>query len=143
MKLSLLELRAQPVAHEEHSTRRLNQNSPKRRVDSQRRRLDRWHVSDTGPIVGGDDVLSRYRRHQGDITSQVADTLEDALVVQRRIAASFDEASRRWRPGDRRAAPCYVLAAAGAGGFRRTFSVALRLVRVEIGRRQVRVTVPR
>jgi glycosyltransferase involved in cell wall biosynthesis len=112
-----------------------------------------------GLIVGIDDVLARYRRHQGNVTSQVSDTLEDALVVLavadarypqlhrlirlRRVAAIFGEASRRWRAGDRRAALSYVGAGAGSGGLRRSFTVALRLVKVEVGRRRLGVTVPR
>jgi len=112
-----------------------------------------------GPIVGLDDVLARYRRHRHNATSQVSDTLEDALVVlaladarypdlhrlirTRRVAAIFGEVSRRWRAGDRRAALSYVAAAAGSGGLRRSLSVALRLLRVEIGRRRLGVTVPR
>ena len=112
-----------------------------------------------GRIVGIDDVLARYRRHQSNATSQVSDTLEDALVVLavadarypqlhrlirlRRVAAIFGEASRRWRAGDRRAALSYVGAAAGSGGLRRSFTVALRLLKVEVGRRRLGVTVPR
>ena len=68
-----------------------------------------------GPIVGLDEVLARYRRHERNATSQVSDTLEDALVVlaiaearypelrrlirRRRVAAIFGESSRRWRAG--------------------------------------------
>jgi glycosyltransferase involved in cell wall biosynthesis len=112
-----------------------------------------------GAIVGLDDVLARYRRHQSNATSQVSDTLEDALVVLavadarypelhrlirlRRVAAIFGEASRRWRAGERRAALSYVAAATGSGGLLRAFSVALRLVRVEAGRRRLGVNVPR
>ena len=112
-----------------------------------------------GPIVGIDEVLARYRRHRRNATSQVSDTLEDALVVLavadarypqlhrlirlRRVAAIFGEASRRWRAGDRRAALSYVGAAAGSGGLRRSFTVALRLLKVEVGRRRLGVTVPR
>ena len=112
-----------------------------------------------GRIVGIDDVLARYRRHQSNATSQVSDALEDALVVLavadarypqlhrlirlRRVAAIFGEASRRWRAGDRRAALSYVRAAAGSGGLLRSFTVALRLVKVEVGRRRLGVTVPR
>jgi glycosyltransferase involved in cell wall biosynthesis len=112
-----------------------------------------------GPVVGLDDMLARYRRHEGNVTSQVSDTLEDALVVLavadarypelhrlirlRRVAAIFGEASRRWRAGERRAALRYIAAAAGSGGLRRAFTVALRLVRVEVGRRRLGVTVPR
>ena len=112
-----------------------------------------------GPIVGLDDVLARYRRHQRNATSQTSDTLEDALVVlaladarypelhrmirQRRAAAVFGEASRTWRTGDRRAAFRYVVAAAGTGGLLRSFRVAVSLVRVELGRRRLGVTVPR
>src|SRR5918995_3396322 len=106
-----------------------------------------------GQVVGLDDVLARYRRHQSNATSQVSDVLEDALVVLaiadarypelhrlirlRRVAAIFGEASRRWRAGDRRAALRYVAAATGSGGLWRSFSVALRLVRVEVGRRRL------
>jgi hypothetical protein len=112
-----------------------------------------------GPIVGLDDVLARYRRHQRNATSETVDTLEDALVVLavadarypelhrlirlRRVAAVYGEASRRWRAGERRAALRYVAAAAGSGGVRRALSVALRLVRVELGRRRLGITVPR
>lgn len=112
-----------------------------------------------GRVVGLDDTLARYRRHQGNATSQVSDTLEDALVVLavadarypelhrlirvRRVAAIFGEASRRWRAGDRRVALRYIAAAVGSGGLRRSFTVGLRLVRVEVGRRRLGVTVPR
>lgn len=105
------------------------------------------------------DVLARYRRHQGNVTSQVSDALEDALVVlaladaryphlhrlirRRRVAAIFGEASRRWRVGDRRTALRYVRAAAGNGGLRQSFAVGLSLVKVEVGRRRRGVTVPR
>jgi glycosyltransferase involved in cell wall biosynthesis len=112
-----------------------------------------------GPIIGLDDVLARYRRHQRNVTSQTSDALEDALVVLaladarypdlhrlirvRRIASIFGEASRRWQAGERRAALRYVAAAAGSGGLLRSFRVGLRLVRVELGRRRLGVTVPR
>jgi glycosyltransferase involved in cell wall biosynthesis len=112
-----------------------------------------------GRIVGLDDVLARYRRHQRNVTSQTSDALEDALVVLaladarypdlhrlirlRRIGAIFGEASRRWQAGDRRAAFRYVVAAAGSGGLLRSFAVGVRLVRVELGRRRLGVTVPR
>jgi glycosyltransferase involved in cell wall biosynthesis len=112
-----------------------------------------------GRIVGLDDVLARYRRHRRNATSQTSDALEDAMVVlaladarypalhrlirARRIAAIFGEASRRWQAGDRRAALRYVAAAAGSGGLLRSFRVGLRLVRVELGRRRLGVTVPR
>ena len=112
-----------------------------------------------GRIVGLDDVLARYRRHQRNVTSQTSDALEDALVVlalaesrypdlhrlirARRIASIFGEASRRWQAGDRRTALRYVAAAAGSGGLLRSFRVGLRLVRVELGRRRLGVTVPR
>jgi glycosyltransferase involved in cell wall biosynthesis len=112
-----------------------------------------------GLIIGMDDVLARYRRHQSNVTSQVSDALEDALVVlavadarypqlhrlirRRRVAAIFGEASRRWRAGDRRTALSYVRAAAANGGLRRSFTVALSLVKVEVGRRRHGVTVPR
>jgi glycosyltransferase involved in cell wall biosynthesis len=112
-----------------------------------------------GTIVGLDDVLARYRRHQRNVTSQVSDTLEDALVVLavadaryprlhrlirlRRVAAIFGEASRRWRAGDRRAAVSYLASGVGDGGIVRAVRVALRLVQVEAGRRRHRVSVPR
>jgi glycosyltransferase involved in cell wall biosynthesis len=112
-----------------------------------------------GPIVGLDDVLARYRRHQRNATSQTSDALEDALVVLavadarypdlhrlirlRRVAAIFGEASRRWRAGDRRAALSYVAAAAAGGGVLRSFGVGVRLVKVELGRRRLGITVPR
>ena len=112
-----------------------------------------------GQIVGLDDVLARYRRHQRNVTSETSDALEDALVVLaladarypdlhrlirvRRIASIFGEASRRWRAGDRRTALRYVAAAAGSGGLLRSLRVGLRLVRVELGRRRLGVTVPR
>ena len=112
-----------------------------------------------GSIVGLDDVLARYRRHQRNVTSQTSDALEDALVVLaladarypdlhrlirvRRIASIFGEASRRWQARDRRAALRYVAAAAGSGGLLRSLRVGLRLVRVELGRRRLGVTVPR
>jgi glycosyltransferase involved in cell wall biosynthesis len=112
-----------------------------------------------GRIVGLDDVLARYRRHERNVTSQTADALEEALVVLtiaearypelhrqirlRRVASIFGEASRRWRSGDRRAALRYVAAAVGTGGVLRSFAVAVRLLRVEAGRRRLGVTVPR
>jgi glycosyltransferase involved in cell wall biosynthesis len=112
-----------------------------------------------GQIVGLDDVLARYRRHQRNVTSQTSDALEDALVVLaladarypdlhrlirlRRVASIFGEASRRWQAGDRRAALRYVAAAAGSGGLIRSLRVGLSLVRVELGRRRLGVTVPR
>jgi glycosyltransferase involved in cell wall biosynthesis len=112
-----------------------------------------------GAIVGLDEVLARYRRHQRNATSQTSDALEDALVVLavadarypelhrlirlRRVAAILGEASRRWRAGDRRAALRYLAAAAGSGGLLRSFGVAARLVRVEVGRRRLGVSVPR
>src|SRR5918995_5503317 len=110
-----------------------------------------------GSIVGLDDVLARYRRHQSNATSQVSDVLEDALVVLaiadaryprlrrpirvRRAAAIFGEASRRWRGGDRGAALRFMAAAAGSGGLWRSIGVALRLVKIEVGRRRLGVTV--
>ncbi len=112
-----------------------------------------------GRIAGIDDVLARYRRHERNATSQTADTLEDALVVLavadarypelhrlirlRRVAAIFGEASRRLRSGQRRAGLRYIAAAAGTGGLLRSFRVGVRLVRVEVGRRRLGVTVPR
>jgi glycosyltransferase involved in cell wall biosynthesis len=112
-----------------------------------------------GRIVGLDDVLARYRRHERNVTSQTSDALEDALVVlavadarypdlhrlirSRRVASIFGEASRRWRSGDRRSALRYVAAAAGTGGLRRSLTVGMRLVKVEAGRRRLGITVPR
>jgi glycosyltransferase involved in cell wall biosynthesis len=112
-----------------------------------------------GQIVGLDDVLARYRRHQRNATSQTSDALEDALVVlavadarypelhrlirRRRVASIFGEASRRWRAGDRRAALRYLAAATASGGLGRSFAVAARLVKVELGRRRLGITVPR
>lgn len=112
-----------------------------------------------GSIVGVDQVLARYRRHERNATAQVSDALEDALVVlaladarypelhrltrRRRVASIFGEASRRWRAGDRRSALSYIAAATGSGGVRRSLGVGLRLVRVEVGRRRLGVTVPR
>jgi glycosyltransferase involved in cell wall biosynthesis len=112
-----------------------------------------------GRIVGLDDVLARYRRHQRNATSQTSDALEDALVVLaladarypdlhrliqvRRVAAIFGEASRRWRAGERRTALRYVAAAVGTGGLIRSIVVAARLVKIEVGRRRLGVTVPR
>jgi glycosyltransferase involved in cell wall biosynthesis len=110
-------------------------------------------------IAGLDDVLARYRRHQRNATSQTSDALEDALIVLaladsrypelhrlirlRRLGVIFGEASRRFRAGDRGAALRYLAAAAGTGGLLRSFRVGLRLVRVELGRRRLGVTVPR
>lgn len=112
-----------------------------------------------GRIVGLDDVLARYRRHQRNATSQTSDALEDALVVlaladarypelhrlirRRRVAAMFGEASRRLRSGQRRAGLRYIAAAAGSGGLFRSLRVGLRLVSVEVGRRRLGLTVPR
>ncbi len=112
-----------------------------------------------GLIIGLDDVLARYRRHERNVTSQTSDALEDAMVVLavaearypelhrlirlRRVAAIFGEASRRWRAGDRRKALAFVGAAVGSGGLLRSLRVAVRLVRVEVGRRRLGVRVPR
>jgi glycosyltransferase involved in cell wall biosynthesis len=112
-----------------------------------------------GEVVGLDDVLARYRRHQSNATSEVSDVLEDALVVLaiaearypqlrrairvRRAAAIFGEASRRWRAGDRCAALRFIAAAAGSGGLWRALGVGVRLVKVELGRRRLGATVPR
>jgi glycosyltransferase involved in cell wall biosynthesis len=112
-----------------------------------------------GGIAGLDDVLARYRRHQRNATSQNSDALEDALVVLaladarypelhrlirlRRVAAIFGEASLRLRSGQRRAGLRYIAAAAGTGGLFPSFRVGLQLVKVEIGRRRLGVTVPR
>jgi glycosyltransferase involved in cell wall biosynthesis len=112
-----------------------------------------------GRVVGLDDVLARYRRHQRNATSQTSDALEDALVVLavadarypdlhrliqvRRVAAIFGEASRRWRAEERRTALRYVSAAVGTGGLIRSIRVAARLVRIEVGRRRLGVSVPR
>lgn len=112
-----------------------------------------------GRIVGLDDVLARYRRHERNYTSQTSDALEDALVVlalaearypelhrlirRRRVAAIFGEASRRLRSNDRRAGLRYIAAAAGTGGLFRSLWVGLCLVRVELGRRRLGISVPR
>lgn len=112
-----------------------------------------------GSIVGLDEVLARYRRHERNATSQVSDTLEDALVVlaiaearypelrrlirRRRVAAIFGESSRRWRVGERRLALRYLAAAVTNGGLPNALGVGLRLVRVEAGRRTLGKTVPR
>jgi glycosyltransferase involved in cell wall biosynthesis len=112
-----------------------------------------------GRIVGIDDVLARYRRHEGNATSQTHDTLEDALVVlalaearypelhrlirRRRVAAIFGEVSRQMRSGERRTALRYLASAAGSGGALRALLVGTSLVRVEIGRRRLGATVPR
>lgn len=112
-----------------------------------------------GQVIGIDDVLARYRRHERNATSQTSDALEDALVVlalaesrypelhrlirRRRVAAVFGEASVRLRAGDRRAAWRYFVAAAGSGGILRSFAVGMRLVKVEAGRRRLGVSVPR
>jgi hypothetical protein len=47
------------------------------------------------------------------------------------------------RAGDRRTAVRYVAAAAGSGGLVRSLSVGLGLVRVQLGRRRLGVSVPR
>jgi len=112
-----------------------------------------------GRIAGMDDVLARYRRHRRNATSQTFDALDDALIVLaiadarypelhrqirlRRLGVIFGEASRRFRAGDRRTALRYLAAAAGTGGLIRSFRVGLRLVKVELGRRRLGVTVPR
>jgi hypothetical protein len=112
-----------------------------------------------GSVVGLDDVLARYRRHGGNATSQVSDTLEDALVVLavadarypqlrrltrgRRAAAIFGEASRRWRVRQRRAALSYFAAGVASAGLARALTVMVRLVSVEAGRRRRGVSVPR
>ena len=111
-----------------------------------------------GRIVGIDEVLARYRRHEHNATSQTHDALEDALVVlaladarfpelhslirRRRVAAIFGEASIRLRAGDHRNALRYV-ASAAAGGYVRAALVGMSLVKVEIGRRRLGATVPR
>jgi glycosyltransferase involved in cell wall biosynthesis len=112
-----------------------------------------------GRIVGLDDVLARYRRHRRNATSETWDALEDALVVLavadarypelhrlirlRRVGAILGEASRRLRSGQRRAGLRYMSAAAGTGGLMGAFRVGLRLVKVEVGRRRLGITVPR
>jgi len=112
-----------------------------------------------GRIISLDDVLARYRRHTGNATSQTVDALEDALVVlslaearypelhrlirRRRTAALFGEASRRLRAGDRVGGRRYVVSAVSSGGLLRSFLAGMRLVRVELGRRRLGVTVPR
>jgi glycosyltransferase involved in cell wall biosynthesis len=112
-----------------------------------------------GRITGVDEVLARYRRHQRNATSQTHDALEDALVVlalaearypelgrrirRRRIAAILGEASVRMRSGDSPAALRYIRSAAGSGGLLRTLSVGTSLVKVELARRRLGVSVPR
>jgi glycosyltransferase involved in cell wall biosynthesis len=112
-----------------------------------------------GRVVGLDDVLARYRRHERNATAHSSDALEDALVVlalaearypelhglirRRRVAALFVEASARMRLGDRRAAARYIASAVGTGGLLRSFRVALRLLGVGLGRRRLGVSVPR
>jgi glycosyltransferase involved in cell wall biosynthesis len=112
-----------------------------------------------GRVIGLDDVLARYRRHERNATSQTSDALEDALVVlaiaearypqlhrlirRRRVGSVFGEAAARMRAGDRRTAVRYVAAAAGSGGLVRSLSVGLGLVRVQLGRRRLGVSVPR
>jgi cellulose synthase/poly-beta-1,6-N-acetylglucosamine synthase-like glycosyltransferase len=108
-----------------------------------------------GRIVGLDDVLARYRRHRRNATSETWDALEDALVVLavadarypelhrlirlRRVGAILGEASRRLRSGQRRG----HIAETGTGGLMGAFRVGLRLVKVEVGRRRLGITVPR
>lgn len=112
-----------------------------------------------GQVAGLDDVLARYRRHERNATSQTVDALEDALVVltlaearypelhrlirRRRVAAMFLEASLRLRGGDRAAALRYIRSAAGTGGLLSSLAVGLRLVRLELARRRLGVSVPR
>jgi len=110
-------------------------------------------------IIGIDDVLARYRRHERNATSETSDVLEDALIVlslaearypelhrsirRRRVAAIFGEASRRLRSGDWRGGLRYVAVAIGTGRLLGSLAVGLRLVRVELGRRRLGVAVPR
>lgn len=112
-----------------------------------------------GRVLGLDDVLARYRRHERNATHHTADSLEDAMIVlavaearypelhrlirRCRVGAEFVEASVRVRSGDRRAAARYIRAAVGTGGLRTSLSVGLDLVRVELGRRRSRTPVPR
>jgi glycosyltransferase involved in cell wall biosynthesis len=112
-----------------------------------------------GRIAAIDDVLARYRRHERNATSQSADALEDALVVlalaearypelhslirRRRAAAIFVEASSRLRLRDRRKALRYVVAGAAAAGPIGSLAVGLSLVRLQLGRRRLEVSVPR
>jgi glycosyltransferase involved in cell wall biosynthesis len=112
-----------------------------------------------GRLVGLDDVLARYRRHERNATSETSDALEDQLVVlgiaearypelhrlvrRRRAAALFGEASRAVRSGDRRRALRCVAAGVGIGGPVGSVRVGARLVRVELGRRRLGVHVPR
>ena len=112
-----------------------------------------------GRIAGLDDVLARYRRHQHNATSLTSSQLEDALVVlsvaearypelhrlirRRRVAAIFGEASIHARSGDRRAAVRYIASAVGTGGLVSSFAVGMALVRVELARRRLDVSVPR
>ena len=112
-----------------------------------------------GHVTGLDEVLARYRRHKRNATSQTHDALEDALVVlalaearypelhrlirRRRIAAILGEASLRMRSGDTPGALRYIRSAVGSGGLLRSLSVGLCLVRVELARRRLGVSVPR
>ena len=111
-----------------------------------------------GKVVGLDDVLARYRRHERNATSRSADALEDALVVltlaearypelhrlirRRRVAAIFVEARARLGAGDRRAALRYIGSAVGTGGLFSSIRVGRNLVMVEFARRRLGVAVP-
>ena len=113
-----------------------------------------------GRIVGLDDVLARYRRHERNYTSQTSDALEDALVVlalaearypelhrlirRRRVAADL----RRGQPALAGERPARGAPLRRCGGRQRrppplALASALRLVRVELGRRRLGITVPR
>jgi glycosyltransferase involved in cell wall biosynthesis len=109
-------------------------------------------------VTGLDDVLARYRRHERNATACGSDSLEDALVVlalaearypelhrlirRRRIASVLVEANVRIRSGDRRAGLRYIASAAGSGGVLRALSVGISLVRLELSRRRLGVSVP-
>lgn len=112
-----------------------------------------------GRVVGLDDVLARYRRHDRNATSQGADALEDALVVltlaearypelhrlirRRRVASILVEARVRMRSGDQSAALAYLRLGIGTGGLWSAFRVGMNLAIVELARRRLGVAVPR
>jgi glycosyltransferase involved in cell wall biosynthesis len=109
-------------------------------------------------VTGLDDVLARYRRHDRNATARGSDSLEDALVVlslaearypelhrlirRRRIASVLVEANVRIRSGDLRAGLRYIASAAGSGGVLRALSVGISIVRLELARRRLGVSVP-
>jgi hypothetical protein len=133
------------------------------RFDSRIRVSNDWlfdiQLFRNGQIAGIDEVLTRYRRHERNATSKASDALEDALIVlavaearfpelhslirRRRAAAIFVEASTRMRTHSRRSAMRYVVAGAAAGGPIGSLAVGLRLMRLELGRRRLGISVPR